>query len=160
MKESLNKEEEVYLMNIKDFKEKFESAMDDDFNTPEAVAVMFEFVNKTNKYLESNPELCRSIAKDALDTFILLGRILTLFQEGKKDDDGFMIKALNDILCKYDSNIGVLKNVDELMDQLLLLRKKARDEKKWDVADNIRDDISCLGFEIQDTSDGTVWRKN
>ncbi len=145
---------------IDELKTSFEHAMDDDFNTPEAVAVMFEFVNKTNKYLESHPKLCRSIAKDALDTFILLGRILTLFQEGKKDDDGFMIKALNDILCKYDSNIGVLKTVDELMDQLLLLRKKARDEKKWDVADNIRDDISCLGFEIQDTSDGTVWRKN
>lgn len=145
---------------IDEFKASFEHAMDDDFNTPEAVAVMFEFVNKTNKYLESHQKLCRPLAKKAFDTFILLGRVLTLFQEGKKDDDGSVIQALNDVLNKYDPDTGVIESVDELMDQLLLLRQKARDEKKWDVADGIRDDVSCIGFEIQDTSDGTVWRKS
>jgi len=145
---------------IDELKTSFEHAMDDDFNTPEAVAVMFEFVNKTNKYLEFHPDLCCSIAKEALDTFIRLGEILTLFQGSKKDDDSNVIKSLNDVLSKYDPDFCALETVDEIMDQILLLRKKARNEKKWDVADNIRDDVSGLGFEIQDTSDGTVWRKN
>ena len=49
--------------------------------------------------------------------------------------------------------------LDDLLTGLLKQREQARKEKQWNVADDIRDKIECLGFEIQDTNEGPVWRK-
>jgi len=144
---------------IDEFSRSFEHAMDDDFNTPEAISVMFEFVNKANKYLESHPKISVAIAQKALDTFTTLGSVITLFQEEKTGDDDAVIQALNEILKKYDPSADPLSSMDEIMDRLLLIRQQARADKQWAVSDGIRDDISCLGYEIQDTQDGPVWRK-
>ena len=51
------------------------------------------------------------------------------------------------------------KTIEELMDILLEAREKARSKKDWNTADNIRDKLEELGFEIQDTDSGPVWRK-
>jgi cysteinyl-tRNA synthetase len=145
---------------INEFKQSFEYAMDDDFNTPEAIAVMFEFINKTNKYLELNSNPSISMTKKAHDTLISLGKILTLFQDEKdSDDDTKLIQSLNDIAKKYDSNVEFIDSLNEIMDRLLLLRQKAREDKKWDIADQIRNEISCMGFEIQDSAKGPIWRR-
>lgn len=147
--------------NISDeFKDSFEYAMDDDFNTPEAIAVLFEFVNKTNKFLEEHPNPAVSTVKYALDTLMTLGSILTLFQEKKEGADEETIQALQVVLKKYKPDAEGLATVDDIMNELLLIRDNARKEKNWAVADGIRNDISGLGFEIQDTSDGAVWRKS
>jgi len=161
MKESLNKEEETYLMNIKNFKEKFENAMDDDFNTPEAIGIFFNFINQSNKYLKNNknpkPELC----KYSLEKMMELGKILTLFQEKKsseiKDDESNLIE-LKKILKKYLENINE-NSIKNIINKLLEIREKAREIKDWETSDNIRNELEKIGYEIQDTNDGTVWRK-
>jgi cysteinyl-tRNA synthetase len=152
-------DDQVFHEIITNFKESFEKAMDDDFNTPEAIAVLFDFVNKVNKHLEEHPNPSLHSVQFALNTLVELGKILTLFQDEKQTDDAPVITALKEVLQKYNPNTEQKNTVEDLMDALLSLRQQARKEKNWSVADGIRDDISCLGFEIQDTSDGAVWRK-
>ncbi|RLF43769.1 MAG: cysteine--tRNA ligase, partial [Thermoplasmata archaeon] len=81
----LNKKEKEYLMVIKEFKKKFEEAMDDDFNTPKALEVIFDFIKKTNKFLmeieKPNGRLCRY----ALNEFLKITNVLTLLQEEEKE---------------------------------------------------------------------------
>jgi len=148
-----------YFNDVNDFKRDFESAMDDDFNTPQAIAVIFEFVNKSNKYLEGSPN--SPLSKYALDMLVSLGKVLTLFQpkEIKSDvSDDSLLADIQKILVKTGKKTDE-KDVAKLLDLLLELREEARKNKDWGLADNIRDDLKQIGFEIQDTADGPVWRK-
>jgi cysteinyl-tRNA synthetase len=137
----------------------FEGAMDDDFNTPEAVASLFSFSSKVNKYLQDhsnpNPEVCRF----ALDALKKTGYVLTLFQEEYVEESEETVDALKEVFAEYVDDDCVPDSLDDLLDSLLKKREEARQNKEWDVADSIRDEIECLGFEIQDTNDGPVWRK-
>ena len=59
---------------------------------------------------------------------------------------------------KYQKDVKE-KNIENLLDLLLVIRENARKKKDWSTADNIRKELDEIGFEIQDTSDGPVWRK-
>jgi len=158
-KDSLTEEDEVLYSIVDEFMASFEEAMDDDFNTPEAVASLFSFSSKVNRYLQDhsnpNPEVCRY----ALDMLKKAGYVLTLFQEEYVEESKETIEAVKEVYKSFVSSDCVPDSLDDLLAELLKRREQARKEKKWDVADTIRDEIECLGFEIQDTSDGPVWRK-
>jgi cysteinyl-tRNA synthetase len=51
------------------------------------------------------------------------------------------------------------ENIENLMEIMLTLRQEARKRKDWITADNIRNELHEIGFEIQDTADGSIWRK-
>jgi cysteinyl-tRNA synthetase len=154
--------EKEYLRVTNDFKSEFETAMDDDFNTPQAVSVIFEFVNKSNRYLEENSNPDKALCGYALDTLTKLSNILTLFQpslvEGEVSDDKVLLEKLQKVVHKYKKDIKE-KSIEKLVDLLLEVREEARKKKDWNTADNIRKELDDIGFEIQDTSDGPVWRK-
>ena len=152
-------DDEGFISLIQTCKSSFEKAMDDDFNTPEAIAVLFEFTNAANKYLETHPKISMDAARKTLDIFLSLGNVLTLFQEKPSKDEDSLLEPLKDVLKKYDQSDENLDSVDDIMNRLIKIRQNARNDKRWDIADGIRDDLSCLGFEIQDTTDKTVWRK-
>lgn len=150
-----------YLVCIEDLTTSFINAMDDDFNTPKAFAALFDFTNKTNKYLEEsidpNPGLCHL----ALTTFLQIGHVLTLFQETTKPqphEDLAVAHALETLAAQYHIK-ATATTTPELLDALLQARSEARKHKQWAIADGIRNDIEKLGFEIQDTDHGPVWRK-
>ncbi len=152
--------ERHYLNAVEEFKKRFEKAMDDDFNTPQAIAILFEFVNLSNHFLEENNQPDSAVCKKAYDILVYLGQILTLFQKDKmvnmktvKVDD--VIKLVE----KYDGQTTADDTLEKMLDELLLVRETARKEKKWEKADRIRDDLQKLGFEIQDTTKGSIWRK-
>ena len=159
-KKIISPQDKSYLKIVEEFKKKFEKAMDDDFNTPLAVSSIFEFVNKSNKFFETNIKLDSSVYSYALGIFTKLGKILTFFQQNlveRKDEKGLLEKVY-EIAYKYDK--GVKENtVENLIGLLLKIREKARNSKDWKTADSIREDLDKIGFEIQDTSKGTVWRK-
>ena len=153
---SLNQKEKKYYNEINSFKENFEKAMDDDFNTPEAVANLFEFVNKSNKYLENNEpniELCNY----AYNAIIETGQILTLFQE-KNVSDVKIIKRLKEILQKYNENIEE-NELNLIINHILNIREEFRNNKDWKSSDNIRKELEEIGIEIQDSNKGPIWRK-
>lgn len=158
----LNEFDKKFLKIINDFVDKFEKAMDDDFNTPLAVSVIFDFIKKSNKYFEKNPHLNKTLCSYALFKLIQLGQILTLFQpsmiQKKEIEDKKIFDKLINIIIKYDKNAKA-ENIEKLLALLLELREKARKKKDYKTSDSIRKDLEDIGFEIQDTLNGPIWRK-
>jgi cysteinyl-tRNA synthetase len=150
--------EKRYLKDILEFEKGFEKAMDDDFNTPGAIAVLFEFVNVSNKFLGKNKNPDEKLCGYVLDVLLKLGGVLTLFEDKTLVDDSAVVERLQKILRKYDEDVKKA-DVEEMLDVILNLREKARAKRDWETADNIRKDLEDVGFEIQDTEDGPVWRK-
>ncbi len=117
-------------------RKRFIEAMDDDFNTREALAVLFTFSKEVNRHLaEGDPSV--SDLRDALDVFEDYGRVLGLFRSKCEDLSGV---------------------IDALVSILLEEREKARKRKDWETADRIRDRLREAGIVVEDTSDGPVWR--
>jgi cysteinyl-tRNA synthetase len=110
---------------------KFKEAMDDDFNTPEAISILFDLANEINKS-KSAPlaDLLRSLAK----TIGLLER----------DPETFL---------KGDEKISL--NID----MLILQRYEAKTNKNFKEADRIRSLLLESGIVLEDTPQGTIWRK-
>jgi cysteinyl-tRNA synthetase len=159
---SLTKEEKEYLYAINDFKIEFEKAMDDDFNTPQAISTIFDYVNKSNKFLEKHPNSKNELFGFALGILLKLGDILTLFQSDLITSvisyDKALTEKIQNIIKKFDKETKE-KDIEKLLNLLLDIREKARIDKDWKTADNIRKELGGIGFEIQDTAEGPVWRK-
>jgi cysteinyl-tRNA synthetase len=152
---------EEFQESIDTFKKSFEIAMDDDFNTPQAVGTIFNFVNTCNRYFEKTNKPNSNLCKKGLETLIELSNILTLFQDKKENSekiDTGILKQLRNVASEFVTDIKD-KTFDELIDYLLEAREKARKDKDWKTADSIREKIGKIGFEIQDTDKGPVWRK-
>lgn len=152
------KDAELYEI-VERFMCSYEEAMDDDFNTPEAIAVLFSFSSQVNRYLQQHPLPSHEVSRFALDSLKKAGIVLTLFQQECDEASEKTINALKTVFAKFVSDECIPDSVDELLSMLLKHREKARGMKQWDVADGIRNELECLGFEIQDTTDGPIWRK-
>jgi len=154
----LSPEEKKYLKVVDDFKNSFESALDDDFNTSQAVSIVFDFVNTGNRFFEktSNPD--PGLIRYALDTMKRIGNVLTLFQDKKVVSDDKVLEKLRETASVFITNVKG-KGLEEIMDLLLQARETARARKDWKIADSIRNELDKIGFEVQDTTSGPVWRK-
>lgn len=116
------------------FRKKFEEALDNDFNTPEALSVLFELARETNRRVEERTINHASLEK-LLQTFMELGGVLGLFFH---------------------------KEVEELSEELLKIlvdvREKARAQKLWEISDSIRDRLKDIGVTLEDSPQGTRWK--
>ncbi|MDD5098030.1 MAG: class I tRNA ligase family protein, partial [Candidatus Omnitrophica bacterium] len=120
------------IPEIEDIKNNFIQALDDDFNTPEALATVFELVNLTNKNID-NPDFAYQGKKTLKDLLSLLG--LSLKFNGAQDNT---------------------KIIQDLIDKRISLKK----EKKFSEADKIRKDLEAKGIILEDAKDGkTTWRR-
>jgi cysteinyl-tRNA synthetase len=156
--DNLNTEEKEYLQLIEEFENSFTKAMDDDFNTPKAFAVIFEFVNHSNKFLEDNKDVNKSLINLSRNTLLRIGNVLTLFQEEKQTiDDSELLNKLKEIV--KENNKEPNDNLEENIKILLNIRELARGNKDWKKADEIRTKLSEVGIEVQDTEKGPIWMK-
>jgi len=155
---NLSKEENDYLKVIKDFEMEFRKAMDDDLNTPKAFAVIFEFVNNSNKFLEKNTNVNVGLINYSKNILVKICNVLTLFQE-KKDpiQDENLLTKLKELVSENEKE--PTEDVEENIKILLEIREIARGNKDWKKSDEIRDKLLEIGFEIQDTANGPVWMK-
>lgn len=117
----------------------FTEAMDDDLNTSKALAVLFELTNKANK--------------DEDGAYTILHKLATVlgftFEKAKLSEDE--LKAVVErISAKLDEKFGT-------MEEILVYRKKAREEKNWAVADKIRVAFDEEGIVLKDSKEGTTW---
>jgi cysteinyl-tRNA synthetase len=111
--------------------------MNDDFNTPILIAHLFEGVRVINS------------VKDNKET--LTEKDLQLLR-------GLMNSYVFDILgLAGDSEEGQTGLVDGLMDTILDIRARARENKDWDTSDLIRDNLNRLKIQVKDTKDGSEW---
>lgn len=157
---ALSDDEQQFKKEIILFEQRFVEAMDDDFNTPQAVATMFEFVSTGNKFMEDHSQANIDVLQQALKVFETIGQVLTLFQgETNASVDASVIVQLQNLMQTYEVKDNIPPELDQLIHALLQRRQQAREKKQWDVADGIRDALQNLGFEIQDTDQGPVWRK-
>ena len=107
--------------------------MDDDFNTADAISVLFDLIRDTNSNvtINSSKELCEK----ALSLIRELGAPLGILQKTTKG------------------------NLEEEIEALIAERQQARKDKNFALADKIRDELKAKGIELLDTPQGVRWKK-
>lgn len=125
---------------LDDYREDFQAAMDDDFNTPQALATLFEFVKEVNRHLDEN-------SRNAMGTLAAMDRIF-------RDLGGKILGIVPDNLEEREGG----PTVAGLVEFLLELRQQAREAREWGRADAIRSRLAELGILIEDGPDDTTWR--
>jgi cysteinyl-tRNA synthetase len=116
---------------IKDFKR----AMDDDLNTADALASIFNIVKEANNYMAEAQDKNIETLQLLEDTIHEAGDVLGLLRKTVENESS------------------------EEIDELIVKRQKARQEKDWAEADRIRDKLNEMNIIIEDTKDGVKWRK-
>ena len=129
----MTEEEKELLDKTKEFYDKFDAAMDDDFNTADAISAVFELV----KYVNSNSSSDNTTA------------YLTALKE--------KITTLTDVLgLIVDKKEEML---DSEIDELIARRQQARKDKNFALADQIRDELLSKGIILEDTREGVRWKR-
>jgi len=137
---SIKKEVNLHKVypEIESLYKKFFQSMDDDFNTPSALAAIFELVRKANLILEKpSDKNSKLILYEIAEKIRKMGGILGLFQGKKKKLD---------------------EKAKDLIQILIDVRNILRQEKRWDLADTIRERLQKLGIHLKDEKDKTSWR--
>lgn len=146
---------EEFLIKIKDLKTKssknknkklidnakkyFYFSLDDDFNTPKALAVVFDLIKETNKAIDKN----LLSKKEAKEIYIFFEKINQIFE----------IIDFKEISKKRHKTIP--SKVKKLVDE----REKYRKEINWQMADKKRAEIEKIGYKIEDTREGPIITK-
>jgi cysteinyl-tRNA synthetase len=128
-----NAAEQAVLDQADEFRSRFDAAMDDDFNTADAVSVLFEVVRAANKAVGEAPtkEGAAALLKLVLEFTDVLGLLY-----GKEEE-----------------------NLDDKVEALIAQRQQARKDKNWAEADRIRDELKAMGITLMDTKQGVQWKK-
>ncbi len=123
------------------YEQRFNAAMDDDFNTAEAVAVLFDLVREINRLRTEDTAQAARLA----DTLRTLSSVLGLLQS---DPESFL---------KDTGEASGLTNAE--VEQLILQRNAARINKNWKESDRLRDWLANQGIILEDGAAGTTWRR-
>ena len=126
---------------IQEVKEDFTKAMDDDFNTALAIAEIFDFTKEINKLLKKN-EMKKKEAQDLLEIYSDLLNVLGLDME-KATSSG------------QDGHSDLAEKAIQI---LIDLRQEAKKNKDFQTADKIRDSLSEIGVQLEDTRAGVKWK--
>jgi cysteinyl-tRNA synthetase len=126
-----------------ELRERFDAAMREDLNTPEAIAAIFEVAGRAGREISDHPEASRefsSLAEVMLDVLTVFG--FDLKEEHTSDVGGVRIR--------YEGEPGreILRRAAE--------RERARREKDWASADRLRDELYTEGWAVEDTPEGPV----
>jgi cysteinyl-tRNA synthetase len=128
-------------LDLEPYRKKFHAALNDDFNTPQAIALFFDLAREINTTLsrEGFSEQEKSNLIDFFNTYAknILG-ILPQHENATKGDSTVLSKV---------------------MELVLEIRKDARAKKDFATSDLIRDRLKDAGIEVKDTKDGAVWRR-
>jgi len=126
--------------------DEFLEAMCDDLNTPKAMAVLFDLTRKLNSMDPNDRQ-----AADVHYTLLHLGELLGLFKI--PPHQWFKTPRIREMSAVVDV-LGD-KEIDTLIEQ----RKQAREDKNWDLADEIRDKLQAASILLEDRDGKTIWRR-
>jgi len=118
---------------------KFRKAMDDDFNTPEALSVVFELAKELNRIKETDENKASELSYVLGSLGEVLGiaqQVPTDFLQGEQEDDEVAI-----------------------IEALIKQRNQARVDKDWAMADDARDKLNAMKIVLEDSAEATTWRK-
>ncbi len=141
---------EKFQKTIIEADEEIEKDMDDDFNTPQMLARLFEVVRGYNNLVRTPSKVTpekKAVAEVFFHWLKNKGGLLAMFQQNPEE-----------YLLALDNRLLDAKNLRrEDIDQLVAERAKARRDKDFSTSDKIRDQLSGMGISIQDTPAGTFW---
>ncbi|HVN49328.1 MAG TPA: DALR domain-containing protein, partial [Bacteroidota bacterium] len=124
------------------FRQRFLDAMNDDFNAPQGIAILFDLSKEVNQILNSDQKLSLGALQSIEKTFSEFGgNILGIITE------------------KQETATADAETESGLLDLFVHIRSEVRLQKLWALSDIIRDGLKNLGFIIEDKKDGTTWRK-
>jgi cysteinyl-tRNA synthetase len=117
----------------------FESAMDDNFNTPQALAAIYDYVRDFNKFLNKNEKVGEAELKNAKE---------------------FLKSTLTNVLgiVLFAGSEQIDSKEDDLINLLIDLRTKAKLEKNYSFADEIRNKLNDIGVILADSKEGTTYK--
>lgn len=118
---------------------RFENAMNDDFNTPEALPVIFELAKEVNRLKSSEPQQAAELA------YVLI-RLASILGIAQQDPAQFLQGE------QADDEVAQIE-------ALIAKRNQAREAKDWASADQARDALNALGVILEDSAGKTTWRK-
>jgi cysteinyl-tRNA synthetase len=143
MEHSVEKEltevEKEFEKKVEKFRAEFVEAMDEDFNTPRALAALFDLSREINRFLGEQKQVNTELLKRVYDCFLEFGKMLGLFQKER-------VKKVNE------------KLVNDLMNLLVELRENLRGKGDFELSDRVRAKLRELGVVVEDTSEGSRWK--
>lgn len=131
-----------FIDKIKVFDKKFDEAMSEDMNTPQAIATIFDQIRETNKYYDV---IFENVTEELLE-----GLLSSYVSLKNKMENILGIELINKV---NEENDEMSK---ELIELLIKIRTDARAEKNFKLSDEIRDSLKAMGIEIKDNKDGTT----
>lgn len=132
-KDVMDDKEAEYLKSLDQYRQKYIEKMDDDFNTADAITVLFELTKSTNTNLGANSS--KELISKCLELIRELGKPLGILQKSTK--------------------VSLEQEVESLIQQ----RQDARKNRNFALADKIRDDLKARGIILEDTPQGVRWKK-
>ena len=138
-REELRPEDEELLKKIEENKREFENSMDDDFNTPKAIAVLFEMAKEMNRFASDHDSINREIMEKVLSIYRELGSVLGILEEKPRKE-------------------AEIEFVENLIQIIVDIREELRKMKAYDISDRIREELRKTGIELQDTPEGPRWK--
>ncbi len=131
--EGMSEEEKAYSATLDAYRDKYNEKMDDDFNTADAISVIFDLVRDTNTNITVNSS--KELVNYALNLIRDLGNPLGILQKSTKG------------------------SLEDEIEALIAQRQQARKDKNWSLSDKIRDDLKSRGIILEDTPQGVRWKK-
>ncbi|MFZ5915844.1 MAG: cysteine--tRNA ligase [Chloroflexota bacterium] len=128
--------------HLREHRERFLAAMDDDFNAPKAIGVLFDLAREVNRRL--NDTEAAPLGRASLEAIDDLYREL----------GGAVLGLVPDVLPEQ---VGAGLEA-ELMQMIIEMRQAARRARDWALADTIRDRLAGMGITLEDGPEGTTWR--
>lgn len=130
--EKMNEDETKYISSLDEYRQKYIYKMDDDFNTADAITVLFELTKSTNTNITINSS--KEVITKALEIIRELGKPLGILQKSTK------------------------LSLEEEIESLIQKRQNARKNKDFALSDKIRDELKERGIVLEDTPQGVRWR--
>ena len=138
-KTDLSADEEVFISGLGNYKTRFIEALEDDFNTADAISVIFELVREVNTKTAPPNTPSKPCITACLAAIEELCGVLGLLYALDSDEGG--------------------ADMDSQVETLIEARQKARAEKNWAEADRIRDKLKETGILLEDTPQGIKWKR-
>lgn len=132
---ALSGEEKALQEKLNGFKDRFVQAMEDDLNTADAIAAIFDIVKEVNSSLSPASQYSPGIIGYCYDLIKELGGVLGIVQKEKSG------------------------SIDAEVEELIKQRQQARSEKNWKAADEIRDKLKSMNIILEDTPQGVKWKR-
>jgi cysteinyl-tRNA synthetase len=147
------------VLDSEPFRRRFVDSMDDDFNTAQAVAVLFDLAREINRAREEDYDVA-----DAHNTLVELAKVLgfTLEEPTRPPlEAGPFMAFLSELSQQFPQTPrhDPAMKVEQLIQLLIEIREELRKAKRWQQADMVRQRLIGLGVALEDTPKGTVWKR-